>query len=146
MKKVFVLLMGLMFLAACGTTAPQKKSGFLGEYYNVLKPGLEEGGPKLIWMKPGVDFSKYKKVMVDYVLFAFAEDSEYKGIDGDEMKKIGDGASLALVNAIKKDFPIVSEPGPDVIRIRAAIVDLKPSKPGLSAVTRSCLRGLPSAS
>jgi hypothetical protein len=73
--------------------------------------------------------------MVDYVIFAFAEEAEYKGIDGDEMKKLADGASLAIANAIKKDFPIVSEPGPDVIRIRTAIVDLKPSKPALSAVT-----------
>jgi hypothetical protein len=135
MKRVFVLFLGLMFLAACGTTAPQKQSGFLGEYYKDLKPGEGENAPKLMWIKPGVDFTKYKKVMVDYVIFSFAEDSQYKGIDGDEMKKLADAASLALVNAVKKEFPVVAEPAPDVIRIRTAITDLKQSNPVLSGVT-----------
>jgi hypothetical protein len=135
MKKLFVLLMGLMFLAACATTAPKDQSGFLGDYYKKLQPGLEEGGPKLAWIKPNVDFTKYKKVMVDYVIFAFAEDSEYKGIDANEMKKIADAASLALVDAIKEKFPVVAEPGPDVVRIRTAITDLKQSRPVLSGVT-----------
>ena len=134
MKTTFVLVLGMMFLASCATTTP-KKSGFLGEYYNKLKPGLGEDDPKLIWIKPGVDFTRYKKVMVDYVIFALADDSEYKGIDGNEMKKIGDGASRAFVNALQKEFPLVSEPGPDVLRIRTAIVDLKQGRPALSALT-----------
>jgi hypothetical protein len=37
-----------------------------------------------MWIKTGVDHTRYKKVMVDYVIFAFAEDSEYKGIDANE--------------------------------------------------------------
>ena len=69
------------------------------------------------------------------MIFAIAEDSEYKGIDADELKKMADAASLGLVEALKKEFPVVSEPGPDVIRIRTAIVDLKPSRPGVSAVS-----------
>ena len=134
MKKMLALVMGMMFLAACATTVPQK-SGFLGEYSNNLKPGLGEGDAKLMWIKPGVDFTQYKKVMVDYVIFAFADDSEYKGIDANELKEIADKASLALVTAIQKEFPVVSEPGPDVIRIRTAIVDMKQSRPVLSGVS-----------
>jgi hypothetical protein len=88
-----------------------------------------------MWIKPGVDHSKYKKVMVDYVIFAFAHDSDYKGIDANEMKKLADGVSLPLVKALKEKFLIVSEPGPDVLRVRTAIIDLKQSRPGLSAVT-----------
>jgi len=51
------------------------------------------------------------------------------------MKKLADGALLALVNALKKELPVVSEPGPDVLRVRTAIIDLKQSRPGLSAIT-----------
>lgn len=90
---------------------------------------------KLRWSKPGVDHTKYKKFMVDYVVFALADDSEYRGINGDEMKKLGDAASLAFVNAIKETYPVVSEPGPDVARLKVAIVGLKQSRPALSAVT-----------
>ena len=133
MKKVFILLMGMMFLASCATTVPRKTS-FLGEYSKNLTPG-PEGGAKMRWLKPGVNFAKYNKFMVDYVVFALAEDSEYKGIDGDEMKKLGDAASMALVNAIKANYPVVAEPGRDVARIRVAIVGLKQSRPVLSGMT-----------
>lgn len=134
MKKMFVLILGMMFLAGCATTAPPK-TGFLGEYANKLTPAPADGIAKLRWLKPGVDFSKYKKVMVDYVVFALAEDSEYKAISGNEMKELGDAASLALVNAIKKKDPVVAEPGPDVWRLRMAIVGLKQSNPVISGIT-----------
>ena len=132
MKKVFVLLMGMIFLASCASAPP--KTNFLGEYYKNLTPG-PPGGAKLRWAKPGVDFYKYKKFMVDYVVFALADDSESKVINGDEMKKLGDACTLAIIDALKDKYPIVSEPGPDVLRFRFAIVDLKQSHPALSAVT-----------
>ncbi len=133
MRRIFMALMGMMLLASCATTAP-KKSDFLGEYYKNLKP-IAEGSEIKSWIKPGADFTRYQKVMVDYVIFSFAEESEYKGIDADEMKKIADAASLALVNALKEDFPVVAEPGPDVIRIRSAITDLKQSRPVLTGIS-----------
>jgi len=133
MKRVFILLIGMMFLASCATTAPPK-TNFLGEYSKNLTPG-PEGGVKMRWLKPGVDYYKYKKFMVDYVAFALADDSESKVINGDEMKKLGDACTLAVIDALKDKYPIVSEPGPDVARYRFAIVDLKQSRPALSAVT-----------
>ncbi len=134
MKKMLVWIMAMLFLAGCAATAPPK-TGFLGEYYKNLTPASEGGVAKLRWLKPGVDFAKYKKVMVDYVVFALADDSEYKAISGDEMKQLGDAASLALVNAIKKKDTIVAEPGPDVWRLRMAIVGLKQSNPVISGIT-----------
>jgi len=133
MKNVFVVFLGVMLLAGCATTKPSQ-SGFLGEYYQYLEPG-PVGVAKMRWVNPRVDHTKYNKFMVDYVVFALADDSEYKGINGDEMKKLGDSASLALVNAIKEKYPVVSEPGPDVARIKLAIVGLKQSRPALSAAT-----------
>jgi hypothetical protein len=111
--------------------APQ---GFLGDYYKNLEPG-PEGGAKLRWLKPGVDFAKYNKVMLDSVVFFFAEDSEYKGINPQELKEIADAANLQLVNVLKEKYPIVASPGPDVVRIRFAITELKQSRPAVSAVT-----------
>ena len=133
MKKVFVWLMGMMFLASCATPTPPK-TNFLGEYAKNLQPG-PAGGAQMRWLKPGVNFAKYNKFMVDYMVFALAEDSAYKGIEGDEMKKLGDAASLALVKAINEKYPVVAEPGPDVLRVRAAIVGLKQSNPVVSVIT-----------
>jgi hypothetical protein len=133
MRKLLILIMGMMLLAGCGTSPP--KTGFLGEYYKNLTPAPEGGLAKSRWLKPGVDFPRYKKVMVDYVVFALAEDSEYKAISGHEMKELGDAASLALVNAINKKYPVVDQPGRDVSRLRMAIVGLKQSNPVLSGIS-----------
>jgi predicted RecA/RadA family phage recombinase len=140
MKKLFVLLLGLVLLAAYVTTtaasaAATKYEGVFvpKEYTDLFEPGAEKH--TLRWIKPGVDHAKYSKFMVDYVVFALAPDSDYKGIDADEMKQLADAASLAVVNAIQEKYSVVSEPGPDVARVRFAIVDLKQSRPGVSAVT-----------
>lgn len=132
MRKMMGFFTGMMLLASCAMA--QRKTEFLGEYYKNLEPG-PKGGAKLRWIKPGADFSKYKRFMVDYVLFALADDSESKIINGDEMKKLGDASTLAIIDALKDKYPIVAEPGPDVLRFRFAIVDLKQSNPAKSAVT-----------
>jgi hypothetical protein len=133
MKKILMVLLGLMLLGGCATTNTQQ-SGFLGDYYKNLGPGPADGA-KMRWLKPGVDFGKYNKVMLDSVVFALAGDAENKTIDPEVMKDLQEKCNLALTNAIKDKYPIVTEPGPDVARIRIAITGLKPSSPVLSAVT-----------
>lgn len=135
MKKLFVVFMGLMVLTACAAKSGLKYEGVFvpKEFADKFEPGADEHA--LRWMRPGYDFAKYNKFTVDYVVFALAPDSAYKGINADEMKKLADAASLALVNAIKEKYEVVSEPGPDVARVRFAIVDLKQSSPTMSAIT-----------
>jgi hypothetical protein len=129
-----VVVMGLAFLVSTGFSAGPKYSGFLAGYYTNLGPGLEAGA-KERWIKPGVDFSKYKRFMVDSVVFYFADDSENKGIDPEEMMTLANTFNKAVVDALKDKYPIVAESAPDVARIRFAITQLKQSKPGVSAVS-----------
>lgn len=128
------VVIGIALAAAAGFAAEPKYSGFLGDSYRLLEPG-PEGGAKMRWLKPGVDFGKYKKFMVDSVVFFFADDSEYKGIDPQEMKELADSFNKEIVAALKDKYPIVAEPGPDVARIRCAITGFKQSRPVLSGVT-----------
>jgi hypothetical protein len=111
-------------------------SGFLGspDVYKQLTKG-PEGGAKLRWVRPGTDFTKYNKFMVDSVIFYLADASEYKGIDPQVMKDLADSFNKELVAAFKDKYPIVADPGPDVARIRIAITNIQRSKPGVSAVT-----------
>ena len=144
-RKVMAVVMAIAlssFVVSCASTGTQSKKseaasqteGFLDGYYKDLQPG-PEGGAKMRWLKAGVDFGKYNKIMLDSVVFFFANDSEYKGINGEDMKELADGCNQQVVNALKGTYPIVAEPGPDVVRLRFAITDLKQSRPVLSAVT-----------
>lgn len=122
-------------LAASNGFAAERYSGFLGDAaaYSKLGPG-PEGGAKMRWVKPGVDFSKYNKFMVDSVVFHFGKDSD-NVIDPKEMNELADAFNLELVTALKDKYPIVGEPGPGVLRIRVAITNFKASRPGISAVS-----------
>jgi len=141
MKKLIGVLVSMILLASCASmdggkmsAEQQNKTGFLKGYYDRLQPG-PEGGAKLRWIRPNVDWPRYNYVMLDSVVYFFANDSDYKGIDADELKKLSDEFNKALVDTLKGDYPIVTEPGVDVLRIRFAITDLKQSYPGLSAIT-----------
>jgi hypothetical protein len=89
--KVMAVVMGIAlvcFAISCASTGSQSKraaaapqtQGFLDGYYQDLQPG-PEGGAKMRWLKTGVDFGQYNKIMLDSVIFYFADDSENKGID-----------------------------------------------------------------
>ena len=87
------------------------------------------------WLKPGVDFARYNRLIVDNVIFFFAPDSEYKGMDLQELKWLADAFKQRLADSLKKKYPIVAAPGPDVARIRFAITDLRQNRPVLSDIT-----------
>ena len=133
-KAVTMVVVGLALIITAGCSSTPKYSGFLGSYENNLQPG-PEGGAKMRWLKPGVDFSKYNKLMIDSVVFYFADDSEYKGVDPEFMKEMADKFNKALVDALKDSYPIVADPGPDVARLRVAITGIKQSRPVLSGIS-----------
>jgi hypothetical protein len=139
-KSVGAVVFGLALIAfvtfnvSAGFAADKPTDAFLGAYTKNLGPG-PKGGAKMRWLKPGVDFGKYNKVMLDSVIFFFANDSGYKGMDPQELKELADAFNLQIVNAINEKYPVVAEPGPDVVRIRIAVTDMKSSKPVVSGIT-----------
>ncbi len=111
--------------------APQERLVCLWDHDQpdiVLEPG-PPGAAKMRWLKPGVDFTRYKRVILDKVLFFFSPDSDYKGMDPHELKGLADAFKQQLVDSLKKTYPIVNAPGPDVARIRFAITDLRQNRP-----------------
>jgi hypothetical protein len=134
------------FTISCASTGSQAKGaaaapqteGFLNGYYKYLQPG-PEGGAKMRWLKPGVNFAQYNKIILEHVVFFFDDTSEYKGIDTQELDEVAKEADLALVKALKDKYPIVTEPAPDVLRIRFAITNLKATKPALGVITTATM-------
>ncbi|MEN6466849.1 MAG: DUF3313 domain-containing protein [Syntrophaceae bacterium] len=107
---------------------------FLGNYYDLMGPG-PKGGVKKRWIKQDANFLKYKKVMLDSVVFYLAKNSDYQGIDPVAMKDLADKFNKITIDAIRDKYPVVSEPGPDVVRFRVAITNLEQSRPVLSGLT-----------
>jgi len=140
LKRCLVILPVLfLLLAGCASTngkakedEGQKYSGFLSDY-SQLKP-LSEDSKAMNYINPQADMTKYKKVIVERIIVWLKEDAEYKGIDPDAMKAMTDYFHEALVRELGSEYPIVTEPGPDVMRLRIAITDLVPTKTAMSVV------------
>jgi hypothetical protein len=139
MKNLLKLLsIGMISLCLAVGCAGQKLevknySGFLGDY-SKLQPG-PEGGVAKSYIKPGVDFKKYNKVMLDQVRFYFKDDAADKGIDPDEMKELANTFDKAVVDALGSAYPLVDKPGPDVMRIRVAITNMELPNRAINAVS-----------
>ena len=110
-----------------------KYSGFLSDY-SMLKPA-PDGNDAMVWRKPGVDFKTYDKIIVERLNFFYKDDADYKGIDPTELKALADYFHEALVKDLGNAYPIVTEPGSGVLRVRAALTDIVPNKPAVSVVT-----------
>jgi hypothetical protein len=137
-KMTVMIIAGVIAVmqVSTGFAADIPFSGFFGNQavYEQLTPG-DDDQAKLRWVNKGAEPKKYNKYMVDSVIFFLADNADYKGIDPQEMKDMADAFNKELVAAFKGKYPIVAEPGPDVLRIRIAITNIKPSRPGYSAIT-----------
>ncbi len=140
LKRLMPVALGFVLVtsvSSCSSTSGSKAT-FLGEYSKNLTPG-PKGGVKERWLKPGINAAKYNKVILEHIIFFFADDSPYKGIDTSELNQLAEQFDLAIVNALKGSYPIVTAPGPDVVRVRIAITDLKQSIPALSVVSTAVM-------
>lgn len=129
-------------LAACTTTG--KPSGFLTSYDN-FRPGFE-GGVEQIWSHP--DFTSeesfrakmgnYSKVMIDPIWVSFANKEAYDGVDPKELQKLVDGFETELMEAITGGYPLVKQPGPDVLRLSIALTGVETPAASLPPPAPSC--------
>jgi hypothetical protein len=134
-NRIIIFLFIAVLLIPFSANAKEKmpESGFLGDYSG-FKPG-PSGGADWVYFKKDIEFGKYKKVMFDQVTFYLKKDAKDKGIQPEDIKELTEAFDNAVRENIGKYYPLVDQPGPDVLRIRVAITDLVPNKPGMSAVS-----------
>lgn len=123
-------------LAESATQGPMfgayQTKGFLTDYSKIPSTG-DDGAYR--YEDPAADFGKYNKLLVDRIKIWFKDDSEYKGIDPEELKELTDYFYKAIEKAVGDAYPMVAEPGPDVLRLRIAVTDIVPNKPEASVTT-----------
>jgi hypothetical protein len=137
------LALGTLFVLPLGGTAETASSapmfgdyqakGFLTDYSKLAT--TPDAGGAYRYRDPEADGSKYNKLLVDRIKVWFKEDSEYKGIDPDELKMLTDYFYEAIEKAVGDAYPMVAEAGPDVLRLRIALTDVVPNKPEASVTS-----------
>ena len=134
-----------VWLSGCASTQEAKsveKSGFLGDY-SMLREGQrstlsESSADQALWIykNPAAEWSKYKKIQLDPVtLWTSQKDSQLKDVSAADRQRLAGLLWAKLDEALRKDYEIVNEPGPDVLRIQVAITEASESSVALDTVT-----------
>ncbi len=126
---LLVLLAGAMLLGGCAASGMKdvKETGFLSDY-SQLTPGGDDRAA-LLYIKPNVNFQVYNKLMFERFVVMLSDSATYKEVDPAMLKELTDYYQNAVFTAVKDGYMIVDQPGPDVLRVRIAITELKPSNP-----------------
>ena len=130
-----------LVIAGCITTeqAPNvQMSGFLGDYAQFHRG--KGGQAEYVYRDINVDFNKYQKVILEPVQLWAAESSAsvLNSLSKEDQQLLVDYLYVSLSDAFKRDYTIVNEPGPDVMKVRCAITEARatsPVKEILSTVT-----------
>jgi len=119
-----------------------EKSGFLGDY-SLLKQGArsmikESSEDQALWIykNPDADWRKYKKIQLDPVtLWMSQKDSQLKDVSVEDRQRLAALLWSKLDEQLRKDYEMTGQPGPDVIRVQAAITEAGDSNATLDTVT-----------
>ncbi len=126
------LAVAVLAVAGCATTeqVPNvRMSGFLSDY-SMLRRG-KPGQAEFTYRNRSVDLNKYKKVILEPVQL-WAADSNKSALgrlSREDQQLLVNYLYVALHDALKRDYIIVDDPGPDVMSIRCAITEAKSTKP-----------------
>jgi hypothetical protein len=116
------------------TPAPPPPSGFLGNDYSLMSPPAPGSDQQamLRYVNPNVNWSSYNKIMIAPVTYWAADDSKVSAAD---QQALCNYMYTVLEKDLGKNFTIVDQPGPGVIKLSAALTDATSAVPVLRSVS-----------
>lgn len=138
-------LLLMLVMTGCAATQEAKsveKSGFLGDY-SLLKEGQRstisesaEDQALLVYKNPAADWRKYRKVQLDPVtVWTSRKDSELKDVSVEDRQRLAALLWSKIDEALRKDYEMTSQAGPDVVHVQVAITEAGSSNAILDTVT-----------
>lgn len=94
------------------------------------------------YSKPKLDLTKYHSIIVDRTAVYTGSDAQFDGIDSSDRQKFASMTTAALTSELGKAFPIVSKPGPGVLRLKMTLLGVDKTKGGVATATRATPVGL----
>jgi hypothetical protein len=116
------------------TVAAPAPTGFLGSDYSLMTAPAEGSDQKamLRYVNPSAKWSNYNKIMIAPVTFWAGDDSKVSGAD---QQALCDYAYSTFTKELGKNFTLVDQPGPGVLKISAALTDATSATPGLRSIS-----------
>lgn len=135
---VWAILAAVVWLAGCaGGGAPPAATSFL-EHPERLKADQKAEGIWW-WEAPGVDWGRYDKLKIDPVAVRVDTAGAEREVTKAEVVELAVKLRRAVLAQLGRTIPVVDRPGPGVLRVRAALTNVKPVSPAMNVVTTAIL-------
>jgi Protein of unknown function (DUF3313) len=150
MTSALVALLLVAFVAGCSQTtapepniiqraegetpAPPPPTGFLGPDYALLQAAGPDSDQKtmLRYINPTVNWGSYNKIIIAPVTFWAGDDSKVSAAD---QQALCNYFYTVLEKDLGKNFAIVDQPGPGVMKFSAALTDASSAVPVLRTIS-----------
>lgn len=135
-----VLLVMIALLVGCKSTKQARsveQVGFLGDLAPLMQKG-KEGEALLVYKSPRVALiprGTYKKMLLEPVTLWGPPAAEQNTAPQKELQSVADMMYSLMYQSLSKDYEMVSAPGPNTLRIQAAITRADHSYVVLRAVS-----------
>jgi uncharacterized lipoprotein YmbA len=118
-----------VLLGACATKVVKEEqySGFLKDYSQLKEEKDAAGAPVMRHISPKLSSGAYRQIMIDRVEF-YPVPQPNANVDAATLEQIRAYLDRELRKKIGERVPVVNQPGPGVIRMRAAITGAKDEK------------------
>jgi hypothetical protein len=134
---VLLLVMVLALVACSPRTTRQapavQTSGFLGDYSR-----LQPGGPGralLVYRAPDANLARYDKVLLDPVT-VWRPPGASEAVSRADLQRLADLLYGMLLSRLRTYYVMVQQPGPQTLRIRAALTEATPSSTSMDIVSQ----------
>ncbi len=141
MRRVHFALLIAVTVATTGCSATRegrakdiKFSGFLTDYSH-LKKSNDSSEADYIYIRPGLDLSRYTRVILDPAEARMSDKMRQK-IGEKDLAHLLTAFNKAVLEEVGKRWEIVTAPGPDVLHARFALTELDPDVAVLTPFTR----------
>lgn len=120
-----VLLSALILFGGCAADYKVAPSGFLAEEtYASLDDG-EYQDQLVTWSNESVDVADYRAFLVDPIELRIDDDADARDMTDEKKAKLSEYFHGQVVDFLGEDHAIVETPGPEVLRVRIAVTDVR---------------------
>ena len=117
MKNLLIIMSILLVVSACASTRSYRdveKSGFLGSDAAKLKKG-DKDQPALVYLKPGVDWASYNKMLLDPVTFWRPPETKNQGVSHQDIQTVVDYFYPLIYQKFSQQMEMVKIPRRDAL-------------------------------
>lgn len=138
--KTRISALSLFVAFASFAMAETQQSGFLEDYSNLQKASDKKDEDLMLYIKPGLELSSYSAIYIPLPVVFLDPQAETQAVDPSEVMELAEYFRQELITAIGEKYRITDQPGPGVIGLRTAIVDVVPVISGVNAAAKVVLK------